>query len=139
MPLTQTQKRLLETWLKKHKAPVDPPNCHAPAGPEMVHTPEVLTPTAVQERLLASWLTKQRKQSCPQRRQALIEKVITKAQEPPIEARQHALIKGRAPANPGGCARPGSHEKYQNPKWSDDTWFEKRYGDPGYYSRVKGL
>jgi hypothetical protein len=30
-------------------------------------------------------------------------------------------------------------QKVQNPKWTDDAWFEKRYGDPGYYSRVKGL
>jgi hypothetical protein len=34
---------------------------------------------------------------------------------------------------------PAGHEKNQNPKWSDDRWFEKRYGDPDYYSRVKGL
>ena len=27
----------------------------------------------------------------------------------------------------------------QNPKWSDDLWFEKKYGDPDYYTRIKGL
>jgi len=30
-------------------------------------------------------------------------------------------------------------QKNQNPKWSDDTWFEKKYGDPDYYKRIKGL
>ncbi len=29
--------------------------------------------------------------------------------------------------------------KGQNPKWNDDTWFEKRFGDPDYYNRIKGL
>jgi hypothetical protein len=33
---------------------------------------------------------------------------------------------------------PGGKQK-ANPKWSDDNWFEKRYGDPGYYKKVKGL
>jgi hypothetical protein len=34
---------------------------------------------------------------------------------------------------------PVGHHKVENPKWNDDTWFEKRYGDPEYYSRVRGL
>ena len=34
---------------------------------------------------------------------------------------------------------PTGHHKHKNPKWSDDTWFEKRFGDPDYYHRIKGL
>jgi len=34
---------------------------------------------------------------------------------------------------------PATNRKGQNPKWNDDAWFEKRYGDPYYYKRVKGL
>jgi hypothetical protein len=34
---------------------------------------------------------------------------------------------------------PYKPHKDANPKWSDDAWFEKRYGDPNYYTRVKGL
>ena len=34
---------------------------------------------------------------------------------------------------------PTRYQKVQNPKWTDDAWFEKRYGDPEYYTRVKGL
>jgi hypothetical protein len=33
----------------------------------------------------------------------------------------------------------GAERKGQNPKWSDDAWFEKKYGDPDYYNRIKGL
>jgi len=32
-----------------------------------------------------------------------------------------------------------SNQRDQNPKWKDDEWFEKRYGDPNYYKRIKGL
>ena len=35
--------------------------------------------------------------------------------------------------------RPLTDQKNQNPKWTDDTWFEKKYGDPDYYTRIKGL
>jgi hypothetical protein len=34
---------------------------------------------------------------------------------------------------------PCAHPINQNPKWSDDKWFEKKYGDPDYYKRVRGL
>jgi hypothetical protein len=34
---------------------------------------------------------------------------------------------------------PCSQQKDPNPKWSDDAWFEERYGDPDYYNRIKGL
>jgi hypothetical protein len=33
-------------------------------------------------------------------------------------------------------ARP---KKDQSPKWSDDMSFEKLYGDPHYYDRVRGV
>ena len=31
------------------------------------------------------------------------------------------------------------HRKSQNLKWNDDSSFEERYGDPDYYTRVRGL
>ena len=34
---------------------------------------------------------------------------------------------------------PSKDQKGQNPKWNDDAWFEKRYGDPDYYKRIRGL
>ena len=43
---------------------------------------------------------------------------------------------------PAVIQRPiGLHRTYKqpSPKWLDDAWFEKRYGDPDYYNRIKGL
>lgn len=34
---------------------------------------------------------------------------------------------------------PSGHQRNENPKWSDDSRFELRYGDPEYYHRIKGL
>jgi hypothetical protein len=34
---------------------------------------------------------------------------------------------------------PSGNRNEANPKWNDDKWFEKKYGDPDYYKRVKGL
>jgi len=53
-----------------------------------------------------------------------LEQWLTQRQEPA------ALPKRRTAGKPA---------KVQNPKCNDDKWFEQRYGDPGYYSRVKGL
>ena len=49
---------------------------------------------------------------------------LNKRKEPAVLRKRNAL---------------GGTQKDQNPKWIDDTWFEKRYGDPEYYSRIKGL
>jgi hypothetical protein len=48
------------------------------------------------------------------------------------------LTKRQQPALPKRRTE-GKAAKVQNPKWNDDKWFEQRYGDPDYYSRVKGL
>jgi hypothetical protein len=34
---------------------------------------------------------------------------------------------------------PSSIKKEPNPKWNDDEGFEKQFGDPDYYKRIKGL
>lgn len=101
MPLTPTQESLLENWLLKHREPVDPQGCQAPAGQDTGETQEPMPPTPTQNSLLENWSKK------------LVD------------------LRKRKP--------PGGHEKNQNPKWSDDRWFEKRFGDPHYYSRIKGL
>jgi len=49
------------------------------------------------------------------------------------------LKKRRTPIVPLKRPSPGKPQKDPNPKWSDDGWFEKQYGDPHYYDRVKGL
>jgi hypothetical protein len=50
------------------------------------------------------------------------------------------LKKEKTPRAPRNRTPPSSSKPNDpNPKWSDDTWFEKQYGDPGYYKRVKGL
>ena len=49
------------------------------------------------------------------------------------------LKKRREPAVLRKRKAPVGHQKAQNLKWTDDSWFEKRYGDPDYYKRVKGL
>ena len=48
------------------------------------------------------------------------------------------LKKHKAPRDPAP-KRPITHGNNTNPKWNDDAWFEKRYGDPDYYTRIKGL
>jgi hypothetical protein len=35
--------------------------------------------------------------------------------------------------------KPRCYKNAPNPKWNDDKWFEKQYGDPDYYKRIKGL
>jgi hypothetical protein len=32
---------------------------------------------------------------------------------------------------------PSGERKGQNPKWWDDAWFERKFGDPTYYTRIK--
>jgi hypothetical protein len=56
--------------------------------------------------------------------------------ESPLES---WLRKHRGPVVPRNRQLPSKHQKDQNPKWNDDAWFEKQYGDPHYYDRVKGL
>jgi hypothetical protein len=63
-------------------------------------------------------------------------------QEPiPLTPTQKSLLENwsKKPVDSRKRKPPGGQEKNQNPKWSDDRWFEKRYGDPDYYIRVKGL
>lgn len=78
-----------------------------------------LTPT--QKAFLAKWLKKQQKK--PVRRRNCNPSFSN--QKEPVE---------RPTSNPT-C----SNQKDRNPKWKDDEWFEKQYGDPDYYKRVKGL
>jgi hypothetical protein len=49
------------------------------------------------------------------------------------------LKKQKQPVNLPRRKAPTVHQRDQNPKWNDDTWFEERHGDPDYYTRVKGL
>jgi hypothetical protein len=49
------------------------------------------------------------------------------------------LRKQQEPVVPRRLQTPGRHQKDKNPKWSDDAWFEKRFGDPDYYKRIRGL
>ena len=80
--------------------------------------------TPAQRFLLEDWLMKHGEgpQNCP----APAEGSTDETQEPvPFDLRK------RKPPSP--------RQINQNPKWNDDRWFEKRYGDPDYYSRVKGL
>ena len=49
------------------------------------------------------------------------------------------LKKQKKPRAPRNRIPPSSSKQKTNPKWSDDRWFEKQYGDPDYYKRVKGL
>ena len=59
--------------------------------------------------------------------------LLTPTQESLLE---HWLKK---PVAPPKSTPPARHRESGNPKWDDDTWFEGRYGDPDYYTRVKGL
>lgn len=54
-------------------------------------------------------------------------------------AGQHALQERKESLDLPRRKLPTGHQKHENPKWSDDSWFEKRYGDPDYYYRIKGL
>ena len=139
VPLTPTQEYLLETWLGNHKARVDPSVRQPIVEQTMAKPPDPAPPPPTREVLLANWLKKQREPARLQRRRAPIEQDIGKAQEPSIQTQEPC----QGPPKDSDClrvnGRPASQKKCQNPKWNDDSWFERRYGDPGYYSRVKGL
>ncbi len=100
--------------------------------------PMPLTPA--QKSLLEDWLMKHGED--PQRCPAPAEGSIGETQEPvPLNPTQHPLLEkwSKGPVDLRKRKPPSARQINQNPKWSDDTWFEKRYGDPDYYSRVKGL
>lgn len=54
-------------------------------------------------------------------------------------ASQHGLQEQEEAVDRARRKPPTGHQRHENPKWSDDSWFEKRYGDPDYYRRIKGL
>ena len=99
----------------------------------------------MQEGLLGNWLKKHKEPADSLNRQVSAKGNIGEVPGPmPLvptqEVRQeHWLKKDKEPVDLRKRKPPGGHEKHQNPKWSNDRWFEKRYGDPDYYSRVKGL
>jgi hypothetical protein len=49
------------------------------------------------------------------------------------------LKKQKTPRAPRNHTPPSGSKNEPNPKWTDDVGFEKQFGDPGYYKRVKGL
>jgi len=49
------------------------------------------------------------------------------------------LKKRSEPIDPKRRKLHSTGQKSPNPKWNDDAWFEKEYGDPDYYKRIKGL
>ena len=93
-----------------------------------------LTPT--QEAFLASWLRKHKK-PVQRRTRTLPCSTQNEAVELPTPApssgNQKEPVELPTPNPPGGS------QKNPNPKWKDDAWFEKQYGDPNYYKRIKGL
>jgi len=139
MPRAPTQKGLLEAWLERHRKPADPRKPTSPSGRETIKTPEPAPRALTQEVLLENWLKQQRESAYPRRRQAPAVARVTNAQEPPIQTPEPCLDEPKEPADRCLCDLPVDHRRNQNPKWTNDTWFEKRYGDPNYYSRVKGL
>jgi hypothetical protein len=70
---------------------------------------------------------------------------ISKSQKPmPLTPIRNSFLdawlkKQKAPGDPAKPKPRVRHATYQNPKWNDDAGFEKRHGDPDYYTRVKGL
>ena len=98
--------------------------------------------TPAQKYLLEDWLMKQWEPADSQRRPAPAEGTIRETREPvPLTPTQKSLLENssKEPVDLRKRKPPGARQINQNPKWSDDRWFEKRYGDPDYYSRVKGL
>jgi hypothetical protein len=49
------------------------------------------------------------------------------------------LRKRLEPVLPRKRQIPSKPKTNQNPKWTDDTWFEKRYGDPDITLGLKGF
>ncbi|MFY9727056.1 MAG: hypothetical protein WB579_08830 [Bryobacteraceae bacterium] len=98
--------------------------------------------TPMQEVLLENWLKKRREPVDLRNCQAPAKDKIGEAQKPmPLTPTQNSLLENwsKEPVDLRRRKSPAEQRKGQNPKWTDDTWFEKRYGDPDYYSRVKGL
>ena len=54
-------------------------------------------------------------------------------------ASQNGLLKQKEAVDRPRRKPPCGHQRYESPKWSDESWFEKRFGDPEYYHRIKGL
>jgi hypothetical protein len=62
------------------------------------------------------------------------------AENPPQDSLLESWLRERQkPVLPRKRQIPSGQQKAQNPKWTDDAWFKEEYGDPDYYTRVKGL
>jgi len=102
-----------------------------------------LTPT--QQSLLENWLKKHPQPIDPRRPKAPDELIIGETLEPiQLTPSQKSLLENwlnirREPADLRERKSSAGQRKGQNPKWTNDTGFERRYGDPDYYNRVKGL
>jgi hypothetical protein len=128
--------------LKKHKEPADSLNRQVSAKGNIGEVPGPMPLVPTQEVRQEHWLKKDKEPVDLRISQAPAEERIGKTREPmPLTPTQKSLLESWAkePVDLRKRKPPGGHEKHQNPKWSNDRWFEKRYGDPDYYSRVKGL
>jgi hypothetical protein len=142
MPLTPAQQSLLESWLKKHSKPVDPRRGRGPAGQSTDANPEPIPRMTTQEALLENWLKLHRYPIDLRMGPWPARGIQFEAREPvPLTPTQESAQEdwSKRPVDPRKRTPPGSHQANQNPKWRDDEGFEKRYGDPRYYTRVKGL
>jgi hypothetical protein len=98
--------------------------------------------TPAQKSLLENWLMKHREPADPQKGPVPAEGRTGETQEPvPLTPTQNSLLENWSKGLVDLRKRKPSSARQinQNPKWSDEKWFEKRHGDPDYYSRVKGL
>lgn len=64
---------------------------------------------------------------------------LTPEQEAFLEQWLKRRASGKELGGPQRRKPSAKNLKKQNPKWSADSWFEARYGDPDYYDRIKGL
>ena|ERR1017187_1254589 len=99
--------------------------------------PLTLTP----ERFLKNWLKKHRETADSLKRQVPARGSVGEALEAiPLAPTQESLLEDwlKKPNDLRKRKSPSAHQTDKNPKWTDDAGFEKRYGDPNYYTRVRG-
>jgi hypothetical protein len=142
MSLTKTYDTFLANWLKKQKKSVQRRNCTLASSnlkePMEPPTPNP-SPDTQKEPVEPPTLNPS---SCTQK------EPVELPTPHPSSATQKEPVERPTPTPSSGSQKepieqavpnPTSIQKHQNPKWKNDEWFEKQYGDPDYYKRIKGL
>jgi hypothetical protein len=117
MPLTPPDDAFLASWLRKQEKPVQRRNLTFPCNEENQPV-EPLTP--------------QKEPVEPPTADPSFN-----GQKEPVEppTPDPSFNMQKEPVEPLTPNPSSNNQRGDSPKWKDDEWFEKKYGDPNYYKR----